>query len=655
MINIIESNRELFNSLYRKGNFEEKIKFKFSEEFEDNILDIFYVSKKKRYINNVATKKEEIITIQEAILVYYEDLVNFGIDASANSLNTEQKLLIYKAKTLIYELTDYFLNTPTTLKDFFANQTKIISNVVSSNHIFEQYLIDEFGIKTNKKGFQEIIDDIEKTVLLGALFGMNAAYREHLNYLNFDALGKIEKILSFIENKYVENKRLISLVGLGNFLLGNLRRSTTDYTGAEEAYRRSLEFYCQRVIITDNQRVKELENKTDSKRETHLERERLALRRASLVSSIGLGHLYLITSKIEEAEKAILFARAVARQNCGRIYSTLIDLVYFSILRAKYSSSKERMQEVVSGLENCLTTFMNICPETNYRYRTHIELSLALHYQSLDKNDSEKVKIYNRIEELLQKSIVFFDTVNEYKTRNSRLLAEAYFVRSYMRRFNPNQNKSGSLEDAEKSCERAKDKAKQMEPDALISLASYYLAEASEISKKLNFNPDSEVFNKYFEFAKDSLKRALTLNESKNIRIEAVCLLKLAELYDLLPENRRLAFHYFNKFEEIESKIGHDFVKTGADKFRSLSIKNSFFISVFEESLNIKEKQDELVDYLTNLAISRFFKSLPSNINTKELNKKLVKHLSKQLGVSPAKAYNMIKEEKFKKILKKFI
>lgn len=590
----------LYN-LYRRGDFEQELKcYQYEWPELDNNADFYDYQAPKNDIEFT----EKTITYTEAIENLYQ-LVLF-LEQHRESWVKEHQVECLTIKNLIFEVKDYTLTVPSQLGQFFLNQAKEFNELVKRNEVGHYAL--ELRRQTNAR--RDLDDDHAQDIkaqIVAALWGTSFLYRSHMpeNYeLALEIVGNIEM---YVKRELPRQDRYerasYGLIGLTMYLKGKLLSATGDYLAAQKAYAQSSDAYVARLEQKNGFYKKDYISK-----EQYEAKKMVTLRRAALVSALGVGYLAFISSRISKALAALRVSRAVLKQNVGTVFEAYTDVLFFACRRAEGSSERHTVEEVIQGLEACRDTLSNLVPDTHYLHRAGIELAIALHYrakfeQQTGAGTERALADHEQAMKLLEAAINHSEAVEGGYYKNQWLLTEALFIRSYIRRCLPEitvQNKHSYLSKAEEDARRARTVAtgnSRMECESLIALGSVQY----EQSRYYKSNNKEDDFHRKLNAAQRSFREALMLNDGKNVRIEAVCYLKLTKLSLFDPSSVALAHDYFKKWKEIENRVEHAFCHYMAQEINErLSQGGPLLIINAEFSLNYAEWKKTLFMHLIN-------------------------------------------------------
>ncbi len=632
--------------IYRQGNFELEMKC-YSYEWPEleNKADFYDYQAP----GNETKFTENRIKYMDAVENLYQ-LILF-LERNVESWANEHTVKILKIKTLIYEVKDYSLAVPPELGQFFLKQAREFNEHVKREEV--ELFADELkGEVSARRQQEDARARVIKVQILAALCGVNHLYRSHLHGDYEEALEIVENIENYVKaelpDQHQNKRESFGVIGLTLYLKGRLLSANGDYDNAQKAYAQSSDAYIARL-----DQKNDFYERGYITKEQYEEKKLVTLRRAALVSALGVGYLAFINSRISKALAALRMSRAALKQNVGAVYGAYTDILFFACRRAEGSSERETIEDVIRGIEACRATLSKLVPDSHYLHRAGIELALALHYraksnQKAGRDADSAREDYTRAMQLLDSAIKHSEKDEEGRYKNQRLLTEALFIRSYIRRCMPDSapgkrlaDLSRSEEDARRSLKEAKESSR-MQCEAFIALGSVQY-EQSRYYKSIN---KEDEFHKRLNAARLSFRAALKRNDGRNVRIEAVCYLKLTKLSLFDPSGVALAHDYFNKWKQIENRVEHAFCHYMAQELSErLSEGGPLLVINAESSLNYYEWEEKLMSHLINTMMIKLSEEIGKNQNSaSELRPIIADALMERLKFKRNKAYEIIKE-----------
>ncbi|HVQ39116.1 MAG TPA: hypothetical protein VMS31_16375 [Pyrinomonadaceae bacterium] len=631
--------------LYRLGAFEEELTcYQIEWAIADNRILVYQFDP----VQPDSPNTQAAISFKEAIENAYQ--VVLFLEEHLKSWVAEHSVEILTIKNLVYEVKDYSLEVPDELGDFFIEQARLIREHLKRGTL--EAFAEEFqsdlkeGLDANDKRARVI-----KVQLIAALCGINHMYRLHLDRNHDEALEITAILEDYIRREMPgqhQNERgSFGLLGLTMYLKGRLLSAQGDYANAQQAYAQSSDAYISRL----DQKL-EFKKKGYIDEDQYREKTSVTVRRAALVSALGVGYLSFVNSRISKALAALRISRAALKQNVGAVYGAFTDMLFFACRRAEGSSDPVVMGEVVQGLESCLSTLSNLVGKSHYFHRAEIELATALHYRAksnrVGTGEHNSTSDHERAMELLNSAVKHSNGEVPGERKNRRLLAEALIVRSYVRRHLPEtepDDRSRTLMRAEEDARSARREAvgnSRMECEALIALGSVQLAQ-SRFQRSIS---NEHIATQRLQAAQDSFRTALTVNSGKNVRIEAVCYLKLTKLNLLDPSSIALAHDHFNRWQEIENRVEHAFCHAMArDLKNQLSQGGPLLIVNAEDSLSYPEWEGRLMEHLLNTMLTKLSKETKtSRHSNSKLQSIISEALVTKMEFKKTKAYEVLKE-----------
>lgn len=641
--------REIYSTLYklyRLGVFEQELKcYQYEWPELENISDFYDYRPPEK--DALVTSKT--IKYNDAVENLYQ--LALFLENEMKGWAEERAVLILRIKNLVYEVKECSLKVPVDLGAFFVEQARTFNGRAKKNEV--QQLADELRGEPNApQGPDDARAKVIKALIIAALHGVNQLYWLHMHGNYEEALEIIETIETYIRNEmprqHINSRKSFGLLGLALALKGRLLLTRADYEAAETAYAQSSDAYIDR-----------LEQKEDFFRKDYISKEKyeekkiVTLRRAALVSALGVGYLAFISSRITKALAALRISRAALKQNVGAVDGAFTDLLFFACKRAERSSDREMIEDVIQRIEACLDTLSKFVPDSHYVHRAGIELSLALHYRAKGEPKTGEGILhasqdYARAMELLAAAIKHGETAEDGHYKDQSLLTEALFIRSYIRRRVPEassekkySNLSKAEDDAKRSLREAKDNSR-MQCEALLALGSVQYEQARYYKE----NKKEEEFHRKLLAAQRSFRDALARNK-KNVRIDAVCYLKLAKLGLLDPGSVALAHDYFKRWKEIESRVEHAFCRDmGNEIGEQLSQDGPLLIIDAEFSLSYPEWKEKLYRHLIKIMLTKLSEQTKhSQYSDKDLYSEIVDALIDKLKFKSSTAYVLIKRD----------
>jgi hypothetical protein len=657
-------------SLYRLGAFEKRLAGRKTNWELEGSYEHY------EYQTDPWEDPEKGIPFQDAIEDLFQLLLRF--EAGVPGWNNNRELDGLRIRSLVYEVKDYAISVPSALEEFALNQARLFNEALKANRIEEEAL----------KGQPSFVDEHPKDPVakaikvraLAALCGVNHLYRQHSDESFAEGLDIVTAIEGYVRSILPglhDNPRpSFGLLGITLYLKGRLLAANSDFAGAREAFAQSGDAYVARL-----KQKEEFYRREYIKEAAYREKTAVTLRRAALVSALGLGDLFFLNSQVSKALDVLRLARATLMSNVPATYAALTDILYFACKRAQASSSRHSMEDVIKGLEDAREALRRALPESHHVHHASIELATALYYSTRLPGPyaAEGGAIPDsraRAIRLLDEAISYFEKPPDgVHHSGNRLHAEALIVKSYVIRgglSNLHSNLTASAELADKAL-RMTTRHSRMHCEALIAsgaaqtaLANYFktTSEQERSSRDRDVKHDRDEFVNAWRLASDWFLQALKLNAAgsgkgsqpdssirsdvsrTNARIEAVCYLRLTKLNLLDPTKLPLAHHYFNRWESIKERVEHqychDLAKLLSEQLyrdRSILVINSNL------SLNYEHWERQLFDYLLNALLAQLSIEIRENPSSENKARNLLAQaLQKQLGFKKQKAYDLIKD-----------
>ena len=193
----------------------------------------------------------------------------------------------------------------------------------------------------------------------------------------------------------IKKGRWRGLIGLCSYVYGKILTAQGNFAAAEQEFLNSVEAYSESIwqkernfsMLTDEggserERAEQKNNADDyaAKRQAHELSRAVALRRSGLASSFGYGFQALVMGKVRDALRLTSLSRGVVNWNTGKIYSSYVDLIFFSAKRAENSSDRGALVDIQRNLKRCYRVFQDLIPAAHYKYRALFQISLVYHY-----------------------------------------------------------------------------------------------------------------------------------------------------------------------------------------------------------------------------------------------------------------------------------
>jgi hypothetical protein len=611
---ILKHNFFLIMRLYRLGKSESDVSIRNSLEFEKRQkVEQSSLKEEKvpqEHFFNLGNYKETVQkdSFQGIVRKFYEQLENVVKSRDDVQINDWELL---EMEILIFECLDFFLKPPPELK---SKLIKLSDNVYTalkekepSVRIYKIRALNAAGIKQDSDAANNLSADSKsadnhdnvKLLILGALMGVGALYRNHTTDDNIKGWRYIQALLSFIEEDLPRLKgakgHSFAILGLANFLAGQLSRTQAKLKDAERYFISAIEAYSERVI--QNERV--LRNKTGSSiadSDDYEEKRIVSLRRGALVNCLGLGYLYLITGQLTKGIAVVTYSRAVLRQVNSGAYNRYADLIYFALLRAKYSHKLSIINKVIDGLRLCRDDFAQLIPGSHYEARARLEIALALKYRAdFSYNNKEKQEFYDDALNELKLAIKFART-----KKNHHLLVEALQFSSHLRRLQPKSDLKGAERHARLST-KSGERFPQLYPDALLALAAVCTEKAKAHQKS-----QSKMFDQNFREALSILRKARRINKDRNARLTGIIYLRLVKVFSLIKKQGKIdsrSFYYFELWKEIANRVEHEFCHRAARDLEMELYGGNLLVLGNSKDLNYKKLNAKLLDHLSTVSI----------------------------------------------------
>lgn len=548
---------------------------------------------------------------RQAKWLYDRDTSNKGI---APKKRREVVLYYYRILSLSYEVSDYFLEVAEDDSGYLRKCTKEITQDLKA--YLEKYS-DLFASAADEK--KELI----KQILIVALCGVNEFYRKH-DYR--EGLSNAETLKSLIDTLPESEGRWFGLKGLCSYVTGKIQTALGKFGEAEKEFRHSVEAYSESVWQKERAFSKYREEMRDleaavrgetfdkekySRRVTEFKKIKeahelsrgVALRRSGLASSFGYAFQSLVIGKVKNAIRMSALARGVVNRNTGKIYSSYVDLIYYSAKRAEDSSNRGALLKIKKNLMRCYRVFKDLIPAAHYKNRALFQISLVDHYlarwhkqkgmaQPVGPARSPNLKrAQNRWAGAVRclRTTIDDETLRSNKRLRAESMAILGHVLSNLALLSIHLGGDGEamMKEAETLLVEAWEEAEQHPhiqcevglAQAAVgkSKAEFYTRFASDenITSRadlINAIPlkreELHIFREALSLSRRILYKVLDLNNGESVRVEATAYLRLTEIALMQPETRLQAREHYRSYLEISSQVEHDFCERWAAELK---------------------------------------------------------------------------------------
>jgi len=630
---LLKANYEALVEAYRRGDFEAEIELPEREGLWPKALQSIGGRKKTQSFKNAAKHLFETAKLLEKELpLEKQDLSN----------KIKEELAEYKlrADALSYEIADYFLSAEN-IAEHFENLARVVCK--NPQAYYQRHY--SFVVTPQAK------ENIMKQLVLNALCGINAIYRQYDATKYLTGLDYTDDLIEFLQQdfaKFCERENTsFGLLGLAYFLKGRLLLGRAFYTEANDCFCLSAEYYINSLSAKKEKLARHKESRDEGKgilskadgteqifqREASVEvslSELLAMRRAALALALGSGYVGLISSHVKEANNLLVLARGILHLNSPKVYCYYTELLYWSAKRAANSHDASILLAAKERIIQCRENLKLQVPTSHYPHRASLELSLVLHYLSLLEPANKKEYYKDAIKDL-KAAIEFAKVPEKGRKPNKQLFAEASYLLSHLTRY---QNVDAYSENPEKSVEdltaafkyaREAEAAAENFPrhkcEALLALCGVYADIARRGIKLSDIDPKCKPDADPDFMLKSKALEALRLNQDSNPRISAICYLRLIGHYLRDPNTYSRAYHYWAEWEKIQDSIEHAFVKEWAEstKAKLNETKKRYHVIDFQENADIDTLTEELK---ASFAKNRIAKWVEETHNQYQLEKR---------------------------------
>ena len=643
LVQQLEGNFLCLYRQYRLGGFEYPIGYLYRWQPDEPRPEVQFYALYDDLARNIRPQlKEGDISFEAAINDLYR--LTLYVECSRSDIAKSQAVLLLRCKCLIYEATDYILNVPPELGTFFIQCAERFPHQPKE---VERQAEELNGAPfANKDERNKVI----KIQLIAALCGTNQLYRKHGASAYERALQLLEKIIHYIidelPQQHEQQRESFGLIGLSQYLLGRVLSGKGAFTESRKAFRRSAEAYVARL------RQKE-EFLRDGRIRPHEHEEKVSvtLRRAALVTAFGDGYLSFVNGHITRSLESLTLARAALSRNSGLVYLTYVDMLYWACQRAAHSCEGTIIENVIRELSKCREKFRELVPNSHYFHRAGIQLAIALYYRA--KLPTATGSEYGEGMRYLDEAIAYAGHRIDGEPRNPHLLATVLVTRSRFLSSRYHQNKRLDqqtahqyLLEAEKDALEARELSsgiKEMESESWAILGDVYTDLAALHKSR------KEKFYTHFDKALDALQQALKENQGENIRIDALCYLRLTKLCLLNPHSKLLAYEYFGHWKKIEGEVEYQYWKVMA---RGLERKlgGPFLLIKAWDSLNYEHWEKLLSKFLLEEALKKFVAAHEGRYyKLDKLHSLLANYLRLEMGFGKTKVSQLIRDEELMK------
>lgn len=715
----LKANYDVVNTLYKQGLFEEEVNTtdviadtnNFYTVSED-ILDIKqrFSSGEPELLGKMRSPKDlqwAVRNLRDLAQYLYESYQS-GADLTSDDI----KIIIpyyFRSISLSYEVDDYFLSVSDETSKFLIDLAeRSTRNIEEFSAQFQPYFV------IGAEEYQELL----KQILIVSLCGVNEYYRKH-KYSDGLRLAKIVKLLLVeLPRKLTNLKRhWFGLKGLCSYVTGKILTAQGNFSDGEQEFLNSVEAYSEsiwqkeRSFFRRQENLREIEGRFRKgeidqeeydraseqfqmhKRNHELSRA-VALRRSGLASSFGYGFQALVIGKVKDAIRLSSLSRGIVNWNTGKIYSSYVDLIYYSAKRAENSSDRKVLIEIQRNLKRCYRVFEALIPRAHYKYRALFQISLVYHYlarwykekglalpeKSLDTEKRRKTRKWH-----FEKAQSYWNyaakelsrTIEDERIQaNKRLRAESMAILGHaLSNLGLIEKELGGdglelLEQADEILNKAWDEADELSQikcevglakAAVGKAKADYLLSASN-SKYLdethdrNPTPRDEVVRDSIRTILNNSRRMLNevivLNQKNSLRVQATAYLRLAELALLQQEAWSQARDYYDEYIKISSQVEHDFCHRWArELYKKVSQSSSFTLTIIPGQRFTKQEMDEKLekyycDYAVNFAAKKIEEDFAEdNITERDsLSSYLTSALHENFGIASTTASKWIKE-----------
>jgi hypothetical protein len=634
----------------------------------------------------------------------------FDCRSDANSHDEYKKIVLYyfRSLSLSYEVDDYFLSVGNKTSAFLINLAKETTDDIEA--YAAQFISRDAW---DDAEYRELL----KQILIVCLCGVNEYYRQH-NYDDGIRLAQIVKrMLEELPRKLkIKKGHWHGLVGLCGYVSGKILTAQGHFAAAEQEFLNSVEAYSESVwqkernFFREHQGVfanegggapEQAEQENDAggyaaRRQAHELSRAVALRRSGLASSFGYGFQALVMGKVKDALRLTSLSRGVVNWNTGKIYSSYVDLIFFSAKRAENSSDRKALVDIQRNLKRCYRVFQDLIPAAHYKYRALFQISLVYHYlarwyreqgMALSEGAPAETKPHKTRAWNLMKAHYYWSWAARHMEQarddkgisaNKRLRAECLAVLGHA------WGNLALLEkdfgrDGHELLEKAKELLNEVwtERDQLpqslceVGLAKAavgratveyllsrtgghgYLDETDEAEAVPRDKQVRDEIKSILAAARQTLHKVILLNQNNSPRVQATAYLRLTELALLQKEAWSLGREYYEEYKKISSQVEHDFCHRWAGDLekKTLTQSNSFVVTITPGITFDKQKFGaDLETYYVDYAVAITAKQIEEDFAAKgervkrSLSSYLTFALHKNFGIAATTASHWIEE-----------
>lgn len=267
------------------------------------------------------------------------------------------------------------------------------------------------------------------------------------------------------------------------------------------------------------------------------------IRKQAMVVGLGFGWVNMTRGFLARAEHALTTARSMLASVNDPLVSSYVELLYGIIQRCRAGSNKEKLEIVISQLQDTRRSFMY---HPRYQARTCWELALAKTLIG-DIPGAEKD--------------LAFVSLQADRSANPKWQVNVHILRSRI------YQRQKRIKEAVIAAEMAVDKAKSPESKTILPLVDAYITRGEAFL----LLADSATSDNHYVTARDSFEKALqcVLNRKvpagkpdyfSNPKIAAVCSLRIAQCYTRLSRHMHAKKHYA-VWSMLEQHVEHEWVR----------------------------------------------------------------------------------------------
>lgn len=436
----------------------------------------------------------------------------------------------WKARTLIYELNDFFH-----IDDEIGSETLALGNRVQSE--LHNLFVEGSAITDRTRLL------IREQVLYCACRGNELKRAGDPE----SALKLFRWLLDFTQNRVVSEKLpCFSTLATLSYHLGSIYRVLEQHARAEDMYTQSLTYLYQRSKTRDT---------------ADLDDHFFTIRKQAMAIGIGVGWVNLTRGQLRRAEHALTTARSLLAHSQDTIIPSYIEMLYGTIKRCRAGADGPKLREAIRSLTEARATFERH-GHSRYVPRACWELSLAL----------VQAGRFEAAGEAVQRVAEYADRIGHPKWQTNVHILQSRIARNQ-------GDHERAIREARKALLRADDCSSILPLiDARLTLgeAELCIAQKSDAAKP-DYTAALSEFENALELAGGDNAHHLL---PSNPKIVAVCFLRIAQCF-ARQEDEVKAKDWFARWEALRHQVEHEWVRDLADEVQAEidGLLRNFFLS----------------------------------------------------------------------------